>query len=231
MKALLSANRRPPLTTTVFFPDAYAIVISELFSRQEPFSDVDAADAIRRVAACQEQPPVRPSLPLNIPGDVSALMHECWADDPLARPSFVAIKERMTHMEIHNIGLNLFARRADQAKQARVLHDVFPPHIADMLKRGQKVKPERRDDITIFFSDIVGFTVISSTLSPEKVSEMLDRLYTRFDNLVIKHDLFKVETIGGLVVGREEWDVGRLSWSYLRYPCQQATPTLRPPTW
>jgi len=41
-----------------------------------------------------------------------------------------------------------------------------------------------------------GFTDISSQLTPLEVSDMLDRLYIRFDELSRKHDVFKVETIG-----------------------------------
>lgn len=47
-----------------------------------------------------------------------------------------------------------------------------------------------------FFSDIVKFTDISSTLDPHKVANMLDRLYRKFDELSTKHDCYKVETIG-----------------------------------
>lgn len=68
-----------------------------------------------------------------------------------------------------------------------------------LLKRyetGKKVEPQHRDSVTIFFSDIVGFTTIAATLEPIKISDMLDRLYTSFDQLSRKHDVFKVETIG-----------------------------------
>ena len=77
-----------------------------------------------------------------------------------------------------------------------LLNDVFPPHIAKALQEGKKIEPESRAEVTIFFSDIVGFTNISSTLEPIKVSHMLDRLYQKFDSLSHKHDVFKVETIG-----------------------------------
>ena len=46
--------------------------------------------------------------------------------------------------------------------------------------------------VTIFFSDIVGFTTISSELPPKKIADLLDRLYTKFDALSLKHDIFKV---------------------------------------
>lgn len=77
-----------------------------------------------------------------------------------------------------------------------LLFDVFPRHVAHALREGRKVEPEAREEVTVFFADIVGFTTISASLSPIKVSDMLDRLYTQFDALSRKHGVFKVETIG-----------------------------------
>ena len=50
--------------------------------------------------------------------------------------------------------------------------------------------------VTIFFSDIVGFTNISAKLPPMKVFNLLDRLYNAFDALALKHGVFKIETVG-----------------------------------
>jgi hypothetical protein len=80
------------------------------------------------------------------------------------------------------------------SKTDELLYSVFPRHVADALRNGQKVEPENHDLVTIFFSDIVGFTDISSKLDPMKISEMLDRLYHSFDALSEYHDVFKVET-------------------------------------
>lgn len=77
-----------------------------------------------------------------------------------------------------------------------LLFDIFPEHIAEALQEGRKVEPENHELVTIFFSDIVGFTDISSELDPLKISDLLDRLYSGFDALSHYHDVFKVETIG-----------------------------------
>jgi Adenylate and Guanylate cyclase catalytic domain len=79
-------------------------------------------------------------------------------------------------------------------KTDELLYSVFPKHVADALRNGQKVEPENHDLVTIFFSDIVGFTDISSKLDPMKISDLLDRLYHSFDALSDYHDVFKVET-------------------------------------
>ncbi|EKX55050.1 hypothetical protein GUITHDRAFT_60308, partial [Guillardia theta CCMP2712] len=68
--------------------------------------------------------------------------------------------------------------------------------VADALKAGKRVEPERKESVTIFFSDIVGFTTISSSLDPQKVSEMLHNLYMSFDELSKEYGVFKVETVG-----------------------------------
>jgi hypothetical protein len=79
-------------------------------------------------------------------------------------------------------------------KTDELLYSVFPKHVADALRNGKKVAPENHDLVTIFFSDIVGFTDISAKLDPLKISDMLDRLYNSFDALSDYHDVFKVET-------------------------------------
>ena len=81
-------------------------------------------------------------------------------------------------------------------RDSDLLEEIFPTPVAKALRQGQKIEPVLRDCVTIFFSDVVGFTKIASILSPMKVLDMLDRLYMRFDMLSHKHDVFKVETIG-----------------------------------
>ena len=50
--------------------------------------------------------------------------------------------------------------------------------------------------VTMFFSDIVGFTTMCGEMRPVQVMRMLNELYTELDKLVAKHKIYKVETIG-----------------------------------
>jgi len=122
--------------------------------------------------------------------------------DDIKRPTFETLDVRLKQLEISCVEpfIEAHSRQAkndrEKALTEELLFQVFPKHIATALRDGIKPEPEHRDIVTIFFSDIVGFTNISSTLPAIKISDMLDRLYYRFDALSQAHDVFKVETIG-----------------------------------
>ena len=52
------------------------------------------------------------------------------------------------------------------------------------------------DEASILFADVVDFTPLSSRLEAREVVEFLDRLFSRFDELVDRHDVEKIKTIG-----------------------------------
>lgn len=76
-----------------------------------------------------------------------------------------------------------------------LLYKIMPKDAIQKLNKGQTVV-ERYKIVTIFFSDIVGFTSLAGEMSPIQVMKMLNELYLEFDNIAEKHGVYKVETIG-----------------------------------
>ncbi|KAG9347140.1 hypothetical protein JZ751_006067 [Albula glossodonta] len=89
-------------------------------------------------------------------------------------------------------------RALEEEKQRTVdlLFTIFPGEVARQLWQGQHVRAKKFEDVTVLFSDIVGFTAICSRCTPMQVVTMLNELYTRFDHQCGELDVYKVETIG-----------------------------------
>ncbi|HNF27324.1 MAG TPA: adenylate/guanylate cyclase domain-containing protein [Leptospiraceae bacterium] len=84
----------------------------------------------------------------------------------------------------------------EHQKSETLLLNILPPAIADRLKASTEVIADRTNEATILFADVVGFTVLSQTMEPEKLVALLNDLFTEFDRIIQAYGLEKIKTIG-----------------------------------
>lgn len=146
-------------------------------------------------------------------------MKKCLEFDPEARPSLLVINsalKKVTHgvtskkllqnltdrMEQYTSNLEslvdakLSVLIEEKLRSEELLYQFVPKSIASLLREGQNVKPEAFECVTVFFSDIVGFTSLSSESTPMQVIDFLSELYLCFDETLDNYDIFKIDIIG-----------------------------------
>lgn len=105
------------------------------------------------------------------------------------------------HLEMLNQEKQLL--EIEQMKTEKLMLNILPRPIAERLKRGEKNISGSYPDVTILFSDLVGFTKMSSTTTATELVRLLNDLFTRFDIRAEALGLEKIKTIGDayMVVG------------------------------
>ncbi len=91
----------------------------------------------------------------------------------------------------------------EQKKSERVLLNVLPSSIAQRLKDHQGLIADGHADVTVMFADLVNFTQLTESLSPEQMVSLLNTIFSGFDELSEKYGVEKIKTIGDayMVVG------------------------------
>ncbi|CAK6953692.1 retinal guanylyl cyclase 1 [Scomber scombrus] len=198
---------------------SFSIIAQEIISRSAPFCmlDMPPKEIISKV---KEPPPLcRPVVSLEeAPVEVIQVMKQAWSEEPGKRLTFEEIfkqfkginKGKKTNiidsmlrmLEQYSSNLeDLIRERTEELEVERQKTDtlvaqMLPRSVAQALKTGKPVKPEHFSEVTLYFSDIVGFTTISALSEPIEVVDLLNDLYSLFDAIIGLHDVYKVETIG-----------------------------------
>ncbi|XP_024589136.1 heat-stable enterotoxin receptor isoform X2 [Neophocaena asiaeorientalis asiaeorientalis] len=186
----------------------------------------DQKEKIFRVEYSNGVKPFRPDLFLETAEEkeleVYLLVKNCWEEDPEKRPDFKKIENTLakifglfhdqkneTYMDTLIRRLQLYSRnlehlveertqlyKAERDRADRLNFMLLPRLVVKSLKEKGIVEPELYEEVTIYFSDIVGFTTICKYSTPMEVVDMLNDIYKNFDHILDHHDVYKVETIG-----------------------------------
>ena len=84
----------------------------------------------------------------------------------------------------------------ERARSNSLLLNILPQAIIDRLGDGATTIADRYDSVTVLFSDLVGFTSISSELEPQLLVSELNGLFSEFDALCERTEVEKIKTIG-----------------------------------
>lgn len=154
--------------------------------------------------------------------ELYTLIKNCWEEDPERRPDFKKIELTLgkifsalhdqaseTYMDNLIRRLQMYSRtleqlveqrtklyKAERDRADRLNFMLLPGPVVRSLKETGRVKPELFEEVTIYFSDIVGFTTLCHYSTPMEVVDMLNDIYKNFDSILDHHDVYKVETIG-----------------------------------
>ena len=102
--------------------------------------------------------------------------------------------------------LHFWRSKLAAQKSERLLHEILPKSVIERLTEGPRLIYDEHDEVSIVFTDIVGFTDLAASVSTRELIEMLDELFNSFDTLSDEHGVYKVETIGDaymVVAGHE----------------------------
>ncbi|OGV55241.1 MAG: hypothetical protein A2017_09445 [Lentisphaerae bacterium GWF2_44_16] len=84
----------------------------------------------------------------------------------------------------------------ERARSEKLLLNILPARVAKELKETGRTEPECFDEVTVYFSDIVGFTDLSSRLEASVLIAELNDIFTAFDKIIQKNSCERIKTIG-----------------------------------
>lgn len=84
----------------------------------------------------------------------------------------------------------------ERDRSEQLLLNILPAPIAQQLREGRTTIAETQHDVSILFADLVGFTPLAEALGPNALVELLNEVFSGFDDLADVVGLEKIKTVG-----------------------------------
>jgi class 3 adenylate cyclase len=160
--------------------------------------------------------PVRRAFHAEVGDQVQPAMWErlaAAASDPAAHIIEVESDDRLFSLKVVSVyefdSINVYGTDITAAREVeRLLLNILPASIADRLRSGERVIADRFDEMAVLFADVVNFTPFAHAHPPGEVVEVLNAVFSIFDELADDYGLEKIKTIGDayMVVGGIQGD-------------------------
>ncbi len=115
----------------------------------------------------------------------------------LAGQMAISIENALFYTELENKVLERTSElQVEKKKSDDLLLNILPEDVANELKQTGHTKPRSYEIATVMFTDFENFTSKSETLSPEELVNLIDTCFTKFDEIISRHKMEKIKTIG-----------------------------------
>jgi len=114
-----------------------------------------------------------------------------------ARISAALEKKRLRDREVSH----LHQIQEEKQRSEQLLHIILPKDVAEELKATDSVQPRRFENVGVLFCDIVGFTQYCDQHPPEEILTQLQSVVEAFEEVITRHGLEKIKTIGDAFMG------------------------------
>jgi class 3 adenylate cyclase len=199
----------------------WTIAVLVLARRRWPLAVLLASAVILQVYYQLDYPGIYPAVPLSVALAAAwAAGHRLWSllvaglfmatgvgvgyqtlapNQPALQVLADITRDTVLFAAVLLLGEAVRTRRAlqrEEERSERLLLNVLPQSIAARLKQHEDLIADGFPEVTVLFADLVDFTRRSRDATPERVVQVLDELFTAFDQLTRRHRLEKIKTIG-----------------------------------
>jgi class 3 adenylate cyclase len=199
----------------------WTIAALVLARRRWPLAVLLASAAILQVYYQLDYPGIYPAVPLSVAlATAWAAGHRLWSllvagffvlagvgvgyqtlvpNQPAVQVLGDVMRDTVLFAAVLLLGEAVRTRRAlqrEEERSERLLLNVLPRSIAARLKQREDVIADGFPEVTVLFADLVDFTRRSQQSSPQQVVQVLDELFSAFDQLTKHRGLEKIKTIG-----------------------------------
>ena len=106
------------------------------------------------------------------------------------------IAQRRVFAQQRTIAVQKAEIELERAKSDRLLLAMLPASIALRLRDDPGVIADQADEVTVIFADLVNFTPMAEQIPPEELVDLLDSVFSQFDDTTVELGLEKIKTMG-----------------------------------